>query len=88
MRRKSHWARRLTEILVATVAGAALIACADEPGERTPTGAPTDPVETCERVGDVCRIDDARLGVCEARRASAAEGTCEGDGCFACAPQH
>jgi hypothetical protein len=56
--------------------------------ERTPTGTPTDPVAVCTRVGDVCRIDGARLGVCEARRQSAAEGTCEGEGCFACAPQH
>ena len=64
-----------------------LFACG-EAAEREPTGTPTDPVEVCTRVGDVCRIDSARLGVCEARRQSAAEGRCEGEGCFACAPQH
>ena len=65
-----------------------LAACSDEGAERVPTGAPTDPVATCERVGDVCQLDGARLGVCEAKRQSAAEGICEGDDCFACAPQH
>jgi hypothetical protein len=79
-------ARRLSAALIA--ASVLVLGACGEGAPRTPTGTPTDPVEVCTRVGDVCRIDGARLGVCEARRQSAAEGRCEGEGCFACAPQH
>lgn len=44
-----------------------------------PAGTPSDPVVTCERFGDVCKIDDSRLGVCAQRRS--------GSG-FSCASQH
>jgi hypothetical protein len=81
-------ARRLSAALALSVTLALALAACGEGIEREPTGTPTDPVEVCTRVGDVCRIDGARLGVCEARRQSAAEGRCEGEGCFACAPQH
>ena len=54
---------------------------------RKPTGAPTDPVEVCERVADVCRLDGAKLGVCvEATPGAAA---CQGKTpCFVCQSQH
>ncbi len=42
-----------------------------------PTGSPQDPVETCERFADVCKLDGAKLGVCATR----------GSG-FVCASQH
>jgi hypothetical protein len=29
-----------------------------------PAGTTSDPVTTCARVGDVCRIDQSQLGVC------------------------
>ena len=55
-----------------------LVACG--PGGNTkPSGTTNDPVEVCERVADVCRIDKAKLGVCTQRR--------DGSG-FACASQH
>jgi hypothetical protein len=44
-----------------------------------PTGTTADPVLTCERVGDVCKIDRSRLGVCEQAKS--------GSG-FSCASQH
>ena len=52
-----------------------------------PTGTPTDPVEVCERVADVCRLDGAKLGVCvEATPGAAA---CQGKSpCFVCQSQH
>lgn len=53
-----------------------LIACGP-PGK--PTGSTSDPVEVCERVADVCRIDKAKLGVCTQPRS--------GSG-FICASQH
>ena len=54
-------------------------ACGPDNSEpRKPSGTPTDPVEVCERVGDVCRIDKAKLGVCTQRV----------DRTFACASQH
>ena len=40
-----------------------LFACGPE-SDKEPTGAPGDPVDKCARVGDVCRLDSARLGVC------------------------
>ncbi|MDB4960572.1 MAG: hypothetical protein JWP01_571 [Myxococcales bacterium] len=43
-----------------------------------PSGTASDPVLTCERVADVCRLDGARLGVCVHAKA----------GGFACQSQH
>ncbi len=31
---------------------------------KKPKGTISDPVEVCERAADVCRLDEARLGVC------------------------
>ncbi len=55
-----------------------LIACGPS-GTSKPSGTTNDPVEVCERVADVCRIDKAKLGVCTQRT--------NGSG-FACASQH
>lgn len=55
-----------------------VVACGPS-GTSKPAGTTNDPVETCERVADVCRIDKAKLGVCTQRR--------EGSG-FACVSQH
>jgi hypothetical protein len=50
------------------------------PGSSSkPAGTTNDPVVTCERFGDVCKIDDSRLGVCAQKRS--------GSG-FSCASQH
>jgi hypothetical protein len=46
---------------------------------KKPAGTSSDPVEICERVADVCRIDKAKLGVCTQKR---------GGSGFACASQH
>jgi hypothetical protein len=43
-----------------------------------PSGTASDPVTTCERVADVCRLDASRLGVCvQARGGSAGALTCQ-----------
>lgn len=44
-----------------------------------PAGTTSDPVVTCERFGDVCKIDKSRLGVCAQDRS--------GSG-YVCASQH
>jgi hypothetical protein len=54
-----------------------VVACG--PDNRKPAGTTSDPVEVCERVADVCRIDKAKLGVCTQPRS--------GSG-FICASQH
>lgn len=46
---------------------------------KEPAGTTADPVEVCERMADVCRIDGSRLGVC-VRQLSG--------GGFACQSQH
>ena len=57
---------------------ALLLGCG--PGSSSkPAGTTSDPVMTCERFGDVCKIDDSRLGVCAQKRSG---------GGFACASQH
>ena len=53
-------------------------ACGPQSNEK-PAGTIADPVEICEAVGQVCRIDKARLGVC------VEHGSGQG---FACQPQH
>jgi hypothetical protein len=48
-----------------------VVACGtadDKP--KKPAGTMHDPVEVCERVTDVCRIDRAKLGVCTQSRTS------------------
>ena len=50
----------------------------DEPKAK-PAGTLSDPVEVCEKVADVCRIDKAKLGVCTQKR--------DGSG-LVCASQH
>ncbi len=55
-----------------------VIACGDG-GNRKPAGTTNDPVEVCERVIDVCRLDKAQLGVCVQQR---------GGSGFVCASQH
>lgn len=58
-----------------------LVACGtgDDGKAKKPAGTMHDPVEVCERVADVCRIDKAKLGVCTQRRS--------GNG-LTCASQH
>lgn len=48
-------------------------------GDTKPTGTTNDPVEVCERIADVCRINQAKLGVCMQRA--------DGAG-FICTSQH
>lgn len=55
-----------------------LVACGPG-GNAKPAGTTNDPVAVCERVADVCKIDNAKLGVCTQRR--------NGSG-FACTSQH
>lgn len=58
-------------------------------GKHTPTGTTSDPVDTCERVADVCRLDKARLGVCIQAPEDARPPRCKaGEPCFVCASQH
>lgn len=37
----------------------------DNPSAGVPAGTPTDPVETCARLGQVCRFSGQQLGVCQ-----------------------
>lgn len=78
----------LAAVAAGLAAAVTLGGAACEPEDRRPEGTTADPVETCRDVGEVCRIDDARLGVCQADAPGAAGGRCEGDDCFACTPQH
>ncbi len=48
-----------------------------------PTGTPTDPVETCAKVGQVCRYNGQQLGVCHFR-----DGTDNPGDRFVCLSQH
>jgi hypothetical protein len=52
-----------------------LVACGPS---GKPKGTTADPVDVCERVEDVCRIDKAKLGVCTQGRGSG----------LVCASQH
>ena len=55
-----------------------VVACGPSRDSK-PTGTTSDPVEVCERIADVCRIDKAKLGVCEQQR---------GGSGLVCASQH
>ena len=55
-----------------------VLACGPS-GTSKPAGTTSDPVDVCERVADVCRIDKAKLGVCTQDRANVG---------LVCASQH
>lgn len=56
-----------------------VLGCGPSSSTGKPAGTPNDPVVTCERFGDVCKIDNSRLGVCAQQKS--------GSG-FSCASQH
>jgi hypothetical protein len=63
-----------------------LLAGCSSAKERKPEGTPTDPVEVCERVADVCRLEGAKLGVCVT---ALSPEPCKGRvPCFTCMSQH
>jgi hypothetical protein len=58
-------------IVMALGLGVGVAACGKSSTSGKPAGTLSDPVEVCERVADVCRLDKARLGVCvQARNGS------------------
>ncbi|MBA3457073.1 MAG: hypothetical protein H0T42_28580 [Deltaproteobacteria bacterium] len=63
----------------AALAIALVVGCGPSSSTGKPAGTTNDPVVTCERFGDVCKIDESRLGVCAHKKA--------GSG-FSCASQH
>lgn len=81
--------RAKSRLLLVTF-GLLLGACesgSDEP--RKPEGTPTDPVMTCERHGQVCRIDSSRLGVCIEAKEENRQALCDGKyPCLQCTSQH
>jgi hypothetical protein len=86
-----HTARQAGSALaISLLSILALAACRSEPGgQRKPAGTPTDPVEVCEKMGDVCRLDGARLGVCTQPPAGSRPVDCaERDPCYLCTSQH
>ena len=57
--------------------------------ERKPAGTPHDPVDVCEKVADVCRLDGSRLGVCIEPPAGTSPSACAGRSpCYLCMSQH
>lgn len=56
----------------------AVFACSGN-SDKKPAGTMLDPVDVCERLADVCRLDKSRLGVCTAHPS--------GQG-FVCVSQH
>lgn len=63
----------------AALVTALVLACGPSSSTGKPAGTTNDPVVTCERFGDVCKIDASRLGVCAQKKS--------GSG-FSCASQH
>lgn len=58
-------------------------------GDDKPAGTPTDPVETCERIADVCRFDGPKLGVCIEAPPDKRPPRCSAnEPCYVCQPQH
>jgi hypothetical protein len=76
-------------VLAIVLTMAAACGRSDPASNRKPAGTPTEPVEVCERVADVCRLDESRLGVCIQPPAGPPPEACAGRSpCFICAPQH
>jgi hypothetical protein len=89
-----HAARQAGSTLAISLSSivAMLVACSSETAPRSkskPAGTPTDPVEVCEKMGDVCRLDGARLGVCTQPPPDSRPTACaERNPCYLCTSQH
>ena len=89
---------RFGHALVVAAALLAAVACSsksssDAPAAQAagakPTGTTGDPVTVCEHIGDLCRLDASRLGVCTAPAAGPPPAACAGrKPCVLCTPQH
>ena len=76
-------------LAIAVALAAACSSSETQSAKRKPTGTPTDPVLVCERVADVCRLDESRLGVCIEPPAGTAPESCAGrTPCLLCVSQH
>lgn len=76
-------------LLLALLLGIACTSRSPDAQPAKPAGTPTDPVEVCERLADVCRLDGAKLGVCTAPGPGPAPAACKGrEPCFLCSSQH
>lgn len=66
------------------------VACSSSgSSDRKPAGTPSDPVDVCERMGDVCKLDASRLGVCNDPPAGTTPAACAArEPCFICVSQH
>lgn len=75
---------------IATLVLAAAVACSSSGStDRKPAGTPSDPVDVCERLGDVCKLDSSRLGVCNKPPGDSVPTACAGrEPCFICVSQH
>jgi hypothetical protein len=82
--------RRRRHLAALVLALAAAIGCSSSGStDRKPGGTPSDPVDVCERLGDVCKLDTSRLGVCNQPPAGSPPTVCAGrEPCFICVSQH
>ena len=89
---------RLGHALVVAAALLAAVACSSKSSsdssstqgtQAKPAGTSDDPVTVCEHVGDLCRLDASRLGVCSMPTAGTSPPACAGrKPCVICMPQH
>ena len=77
--------------IAAAVGLISVLACSNKSSStrKKPAGTPTDPVEICERVADVCRVSGPKLGVCVEPPPGPPPPACaDRSPCYLCAPQH
>ncbi|MBA3540947.1 MAG: hypothetical protein H0T79_15150 [Deltaproteobacteria bacterium] len=67
----------MVRVALATLLTLGLVGCG--PTSSKPAGTTNDPVVTCERVADVCKLDGPKLGVCTIPRSGVG---------FVCTSQH
>jgi hypothetical protein len=67
----------------------AVAAACSSSAPSKPAGTATDPVDVCERLADVCRLDGAQLGVCIAPPPGPRPDACgTREPCLVCVSQH
>lgn len=80
-----HWGACYDPVVRTALVLLSLLAAGCPQPDPGKPGSPSNPVDVCGEVGQVCKTGDAPLGVCTKSTTAVCD---KPDGCFVCMSQH